>query len=131
MCVANLMKGFFQDSIKSLIIGEWSFDSHQIKLADQLNYYDEIPDFARGQLEQMAGVKISNSLKIRFTSDNKFIVSNADEEIEYHLSVFPNRIWVSRSDYVLTLYYEFDKDGSLFLTSKPRVGESRVRFKRN
>ena len=120
----------FRDSIKNLIVGEWEYKSHEIKLAEHLNYYEEIPDFAKRRLKRIAGAKIEKALKVEFNQDDRFKVSNSEEEIEYEFSIHEKFIWISRSDYVITLYYDFDDKENLLLTSKPVVGESKVKFKK-
>ncbi len=120
----------FRDSIKNLIVGEWVYKSHVIKLAEHLNYYEEMPDFAKRKLNRIAGAEIEEALKVEFNQDDRFKISNSEEEIEYEFSIYEEYVWISRSDYVITLYYDFDDERNLLLTSKPRVGESKVKFKR-
>ena len=103
-----------KDSIKQILIGNWEYqeESHKMKLAEHLNYYKEIPDFAKRRLKRIAGVEITDSLKIEVTEDDKFIISNSKKDnVEYKLSIYEKRLWISRSDIVITnLYYEIDEE---------------------
>jgi hypothetical protein len=134
IAIGQSNKDLYRDSIRNLIVGEWNYEkeSHEMKLDKHLNYYEEIPDFAKKKLKRIAGMEITDSLKIQFTEDDKFIISNSDKnKIEYRLSIYKERFWISRSDYVITLYYKLDKKGKLILTNKPRVGESKIKLVKN
>ena len=134
IAIGQSYEDLFRDSIKNLIVGEWEYEkeTHEMKLAEHLNYYKEVPDFAKRKLGEIAGMEITDSLKIQFTVDDKFIISNSDKnKIEYRLSIYKERFWISRSDYVITLYYKLDKKGKLILTNKPRIGESKIEMVKN
>ena len=131
IAIGQSVETLFRDSIKNIIIGEWEYEkeSLEMKLAEHLNFYEEIPGFAKRKFGKIVGMEISDSLNIQFTEDDKLIISNSDkDQIEYSLSIYKERCWISRSDYVITLYYELDKKGNLILTNKPRVGESKIKL---
>lgn len=139
LCLTNLLSlnaqqenGVFVDSVKQILIGEWRYidESLEMNLAEHLNYYEEIPDFAKRKLNEIAGIEIEKSLIIKFTSNDKFIISNKESKKEYRLSIFEKELWASRSDYIITIFYEIDTDKNLILTSKPLVGESKIKLKK-
>lgn len=125
-------KDLYADSIKQILIGEWKYQdkSLEMSLAEHLDFYEEIPDFAKSKLSRIAGVKIEDSLKIIFTSEDKFVISNKDQEIRYQLSIYEEEFWISRSDYVITIYYKFNESGNLVLTEKSRAGKSKIKLKK-
>ena len=63
------------DSIKKILIGNWEYESHEMKLAEHLNYYNEIPDFAKNKLERLGGLEIENKPNLEVTKNNELIVT--------------------------------------------------------
>ncbi len=119
------------DSIKKTIVGNWEYGSHELKLADHLSFYEEIPDFAEDKLSRIGGLKIGNSLTLEITKSNEFIVANSiGNTIEYWYIIDDDEISIRRLDYIIGLGYEVDENGDLVIINKPRVGKARILMKR-
>ena len=118
----------FTDSIQELLIGTWQYQSHETNLAEHLDYAGGIPDFAENKLSRILGVGIDSNLIIGFDGKEDLTSLNNGLSTFYRYSVHANWIWVSKSDYVTTLFYEFDINGNLLLTTKTIVGGTRVHF---
>jgi len=119
------------DSIKKRIVGNWEYESHELKLAEHLSFYEEIPDFAEDKLSRIGGLKIENKLSLKITESNEFIVADSiGNTIEYRYIIDDDEISIRRSDYIIGLEYEIDESGDLIIINKPRVGKARILMKR-
>ena len=117
------------DSIKKILIGNWEYESHEMKLAEHLNYYNEIPDFAKNKLERLGGLEIENKPNLEVTKNNELIVTDSlGNQIEYKFIFDDEEISIRRSDYIIRLGYEIDEKGNLIIVTKPIVGESRIKL---
>lgn len=119
------------DSMKEMMIGNWEYESHELKLAEHFSLDEEFSDFAKNKLERVGALKIINQPKLKITKDNEFIISDSlGNQIEYLFMIDDKAISIRRSDYIITLGYEFDKNGNLIIVNKLRVGEANIKMKK-
>ena len=119
------------DSMKKLLVGNWVYELHEMKLAEHLNFYNKIPDFVENKLGRIGELKIENQPNLEITKSNEFIVTDSLGNIKsYRYIIDDDEISLRVSDYIISLGYEIDENGNLILINKPRVGEVRIQMRR-
>jgi hypothetical protein len=114
----SLNKFIVGDSIKKILTGNWNLTKCEaIQTDNNAEYPKEYLDSYkyRNFLNQSVKEKVS----IEFSADNKFEITGNNSKIKYYrYMVDDERIRLWKSDYIISMYFEFINDNLVVIENK-------------
>ncbi len=114
------------DSIKSKLIGSWTLKNIETTQTDNnANYPKEYLDSYKNR--PFLSQPTKKEINLKFGSYNEFEISGENQTIEYRYIVDSEKISLSKSDYIITLNYNF-KNKTLIIIETRHGIERRLNF---